>query len=108
VDEQTLRAFHSADTIQVRSVNSKDFHRDATLPGIVNPRVSFDTCARLNALMTYTKLDIYIHMGESLAKVLQIRPGSDEYIELIVDNNGDTMELVTGCWIPFIMYLRRS
>jgi hypothetical protein len=47
-------------------------------------------------------------MGESLARVLSIKPGNDDYIELVVDNDGDIIEMVTGSWIPFVMYLRRN
>lgn len=108
MDEQTLRGFHNADTIQVRSVNGHDFHNAVTQPGLIAPKISFNTCARINAIINYARLDIYVYMGESLARVLSIKPGNDDYIELVVDNDGDIIEMVTGSWIPFVMYLRRN
>jgi hypothetical protein len=115
VDEQALNKFRRRDTMEVHipivpMVSSDSPNHSAnTLPEIpIVTGVSFDTCARINAFTKYARVDIYIYMGDDVARLISIKPSGTDYVECIVEYKLDIMVVIVGAWIPFMMYLRRT
>lgn len=108
VDEQNIEGFINGDTIEVHVPSHSPMHNANTDPEIPTmTKISYDTCARMNAFLSYARVDIFIYMGQDMARLISIKPANESYVECVVNLNGETMSVIVGCWIPFIMYLRR-
>ena len=115
MDEQNLEGFERRDTLKIPAVGH-EFHIPSQSPNhnaetehevpIVN-KVSYDTCARLNAFINYARVDVFIYMGNDMVRLISIKPAGDDYVECVVNHKGDVMQIVAGAWIPFMMYFRR-
>jgi len=82
---------------------------EADLEAVETKNASFDTCSRINALLKYSKVAMYINVGGVYVQVIELRPIPGGWIEcMIADVTSQNLHLLVKWYTQFSFYLRKA